>query len=226
MKAAVLILMLCTCVVCLTKTKAASDKEIIQRLSELNARQDFEASQALLLDFLKQNPGGAAVVCSYLHELKDKYEQMDRVFALASKVLPGIEKNAPEWSARVLDLRAFSVLYGRYRRSRDRKDLNQAKNDLILAITFDESITNAHINLAIVYGIDGNVERAKLHLQKVIDTANLSDPGTAKAVKITRGFLSMANERPDAFVDMARDFYLPVAAGNKAKEQSGEPVHR
>ena len=208
MKITILIVTLTACLGCLTRAEVPSDTEIMQRLSELNAKRNFEASEALLLDFLKKKPAAANVAYLYLHELKDKYDADDRVIALASKLLPGIEKNAPEYSAHVLHLRATSILYGPYRLSRERKLLNQAKNDLILAITYNENLMNAHINLGILYGIDGNIERAKLHFQRSIDTATVSDPKTAEMVEILRRFLSMANERPKDFVEWAKHFYL------------------
>jgi hypothetical protein len=97
---------------------------------------------------------------------------------------------------------------GRYPISRERKHLNQAKNDLILAITYNANLMDAHLHLGILYGIDGNVERAKLHFQRSIDTANVSDHKTAEMVEILRRVLSMANERPKDFVEWAKHFYL------------------
>ena len=132
-------------------------------------------------------------------------EQQERVIALVSKLLPGFEEHAPEWSAKLPHLRAVALLFGRYPESHNSKDIGWAKNDLILAITYDENITDAQFNLAIVYGIDGNVERAKEHLQRTIDTAA---PSQTDYVKLVRSVASIANERPAAFLEYAKQFYL------------------
>ncbi len=204
MKAAVLIGAVCTWLMCSGQAQAPADDPTTETLLKLNANKDFDASEALLLDFLKERPAAGKVVYRYLSDLNEN-EQQERVIALVSKLLPGFEEHAPEWSAQLLHLRAVALLFGRYPKSHNSKDIGWAKNDLILAITYDENITDAQFNLAIVYGIDGNLERAKKHLQRAIDTAA---PSQTDYVKLVRGIVSMANERPAAFVEYAKQFYL------------------
>jgi tetratricopeptide (TPR) repeat protein len=204
MKAAVLIGAMCTWLICSGQAQAPADDLTTETLLKLNANKDFDASEALLLDFLKERPAAGKVVYRYLSDLNEN-EQQERVIALVSKLLPGFEEHAPEWSARLLHLRAVALLFGRYPKSHNSKDIGWAKNDLILAITYDENLTDAQFNLAMVYGIDGNVERAKEHLQRAIDTAA---PSQTDYVKLVRGVVSMANERPAAFVEYAKQFYL------------------
>ena len=168
-----------------------------------------------MLNLLKQKPAAANVIEFYLVELQDKYHEHERVIALVSKVLPGIEKNEPVWTARLLELRADSILWGRYGQTRERRQLNQAKNDLILAVTFNENNSQANLALGVVYAIDGNIERAKLYLQRGIDTADVSRTAMAEAVANMRWFLSLANDHPNDFVEVAKRFYLSQVGQSK-----------
>jgi hypothetical protein len=56
MKAAVLIGAVCTGLMCSAQAQAPADDLNTETLLKLNANKDFDASEALLLDFLKERP--------------------------------------------------------------------------------------------------------------------------------------------------------------------------
>ena len=178
-------------------------KPILDELFALAAKGEFDEAERNLIAFVQQHPADAEVVWSYLDELRVKYGQHERAAAIVSKVLPGIEKNRPEAFGVMLCKRASSVLMGRYGKNGNRKDLNRAKNDLILAVTIDERLAEGWLHLAIVEGIDGKLEPANSSLRRAHETCK--DPEGKKKIE---WLLALLNENPNEFVELSRTFYV------------------
>ena len=186
----------------MTHGQVTSEEELINQLLTMNRKGEFDQAEALLLQYLKEEPDAGVLLYYWALHAGQHCGEYERAIAVIDKTLPALKKNDPQWAARVSKERGIAVIFGRYKKTRNSEHLAQAKRDFLFAIKINPNISEAQFNLGVIYAMDSQVENSKSSFQAAIRSTD--DPDVTTAM---RQWILIAEQDPERYEAMMKTFY-------------------